>query len=121
MQQTNTDGVFHEVADKQTEQLETKVDRIVDYPVNERIMTPKLRRLINQKDAKSVLKDEVIESLLRLKAAKFGRALEDIAPLYPNSFFLPDKSKYEPKVEIDETEEFKLESTPKHKRSRTTD
>jgi hypothetical protein len=43
-----------------------------DFPTNERIMTPKIRRLMNQKDAKFVLKDEIVESLLRLKAAKFG-------------------------------------------------
>jgi hypothetical protein len=56
---------------------------------------------MNQKDAKFVLKDEIVESLLRLKAAKFGWPLDEIAPLYSNAFYLPEKSKYEPKVEID--------------------
>jgi hypothetical protein len=48
-----------------------------------------------------MLKDEISESLLRLKAAKFGHSIEEIAPQYNNSFYLPDKSAYEPKVNIE--------------------
>jgi len=47
-----------------------------------------------------MLKEEIDESLLRLKAAKFGHALEDIMPQYSNAFYLPDKSNYEPKISI---------------------
>jgi hypothetical protein len=34
-----------------------------------------------------------------MKAAKFGRAIEDLAPHYPNSFFLPDRLKYQTPLE----------------------
>ena len=70
--------------------------------VNERLMTPKIRRIMNQKDAKCMLREEIEESLLRLKAAKFGHALDDIMPQYSNAFYLPDKSDYEPKINIED-------------------
>lgn len=38
-----------------------------------------------------MLREEIKESLLRLKAAKFGHSIEEIAPAYPNSFYLPNK------------------------------
>jgi len=60
-------------------------------------MTPKMKRIVNQKDASGMLKDEIMESLLRLKAAKFGHSIEEIAPQYSNSFYLPDKPDYKPK------------------------
>jgi len=34
-----------------------------------------------------------------MKAAKFGRGIEDLAPHYPNSFFLPDRLKYQTPLE----------------------
>jgi len=43
-------------------------------------MTPKLRRIIHQKDAKCMLKEEIEESSLRLQAIKFGHALDEVAP-----------------------------------------
>jgi hypothetical protein len=46
------------------------------------------------KDANLVLKDEIAESSLRLKAAKYGHRLEEIVPSYENSFYLPDKTMY---------------------------
>lgn len=52
-------------------------------------MTPKIMRIINQKDAVCMLKEEIGESLLRLKAAKFGHAIEDIVPQHSNAFYLP--------------------------------
>jgi hypothetical protein len=36
-----------------------------------------------------MLKDEIGESTLRLKAAKFGHTIEEIAPQYENTFYLP--------------------------------
>ena len=57
--------------------------------MNQRLMTPKIRRIINQKDAVCMLKEEIGESLLRLKAAKFGHAIEDIVPQHSNAFYLP--------------------------------
>jgi hypothetical protein len=57
-------------------------------------MTPKMRKLSTKKDAAVMLKEEIGESLLRLKAAKFGRAIEDLMPQYPNSYYLPTKAEY---------------------------
>ena len=73
---------------------------------------------MNQKDAKCMLKEEIDESLLRLKAAKFGHALEDIMPPYSNAFYLPDKSNYEPKINI-EDESKRHNTRGYHQRSRT--
>ena len=42
-----------------------------------------------------MLKDEIGESALRLKAAKFGHTIEEIAPAYENTFYLPDQSKFQ--------------------------
>ena len=38
-----------------------------------------------------MLKDEISESSLRLKAAKYGLPLRDIVPEYDNTFYLPQK------------------------------
>lgn len=45
-----------------------------------------------------MLQDEIGESLLRMKAAKFGHPLDQIAPPYSNAYYLPDKKLYEPNV-----------------------
>ena len=47
---------------------------------NQRLMTPRMKKIMNKKDAACMLKDEITESLLRLKAAKFGHSIEEIAP-----------------------------------------
>ncbi len=49
---------------------------------------------MNTKDASVMLKDEIQESSLRLKAAKYGHRLDEIAPAYDHSFYLPDKTLY---------------------------
>jgi hypothetical protein len=41
-----------------------------------------------------MLKNEIGESTLRLKAAKFGHTIEEILPQYENTFYLPDKDKF---------------------------
>ena len=64
-------------------------------------MTPRMKKISNKKDAAGMLKDEIQESLLRLKAAKFGHSIEEIAPQYKNSYYLPDKSNYAPAKEYD--------------------
>jgi hypothetical protein len=69
---------------------------------------------MNQKDATCMLQDEIGDSLLRMKAAKFGHPLDDIAPLYSNAYYLPDKKMYEPKVQVEEEQS-------RHLRSRTHD
>ena len=63
-------------------------------------MTPRMKKIMNKKDAACMLKDEITESLLRLKAAKFGHSIEEIAPQYTNSYYLPDKSNYAPAKSI---------------------
>ena len=45
---------------------------------------------MQKKDAAVMLKDEIGESALRLKAAKFGHTIDEIAPAYENTFYLPD-------------------------------
>ena len=60
-------------------------------------MTPRMKKLMNNKDAREVLQEEINESSLRLKQAKFGHKLVDIIPDHGNSFYLPDKSRYLPK------------------------
>ena len=49
---------------------------------------------MKEKDASVMLKEEISESLLRLKAAKFGRKIEEITPQYDDTFYLPDKAKF---------------------------
>lgn len=44
---------------------------------------------MQKKDTSVMLKEEIGESTLRLKAAKYGHAISDIVPLYDNSFYLP--------------------------------
>jgi len=39
-----------------------------------------MRKLMSNKDARDVLHEEVNESVLRLKKAKFGHRLNDIVP-----------------------------------------
>ena len=49
---------------------------------NQRLMTPRMKKIMNKKDAACMLKDEIVESVLRLKAAKFGHSIEEIVPQY---------------------------------------
>ena len=55
-----------------------------------------MKKLMNKKDAAFMLKDQINESMLRVNAAKFGHSIEEIAPQYANSYYLPDKSQYVP-------------------------
>jgi flagellar biosynthesis GTPase FlhF len=49
---------------------------------NFRLYSPSLLSLIGKKDASEILKDQIGESALRLKAAKFGQTVDEIAPQY---------------------------------------
>jgi len=49
---------------------------------------------MNQKDGAIMLKDEIEESKLRLKAAKYGHKVQEIAPEYDIEFYLPNKELY---------------------------
>jgi len=51
---------------------------------------------MNNKDAREVLQEEIEESNLRLKKAKFGHKLVDIIPDHKNDFYLPEKTQYIP-------------------------
>lgn len=73
-------------------QKEAQVNRFA----NQRLYSPKLKQIIAKQDASGILKEEIGESFLRLKAAKFGHSIEEIAPQYDKSFYLPDKDKYRP-------------------------
>ena len=59
-----------------------------------------MKKLINKKDAAFMLKDQINESMLRVNAAKFGHSIEEIAPQYTNSYYLPDKSQYVPERQV---------------------
>ena len=47
---------------------------------NQRLGTPRMKKLINKKDGGFMLKDQINESMLRVNAAKFGHSIEEIAP-----------------------------------------
>ena len=47
---------------------------------------------MNKHDANKYLSQEIEESALRLKAAKFGHTIDEIAPSYLNTFYLPTKN-----------------------------
>jgi hypothetical protein len=59
-----------------------KNDESVAYAAfrNQRLNTPRMKKIRAKKDAGCMLKDEINESMLRMKAAKFGHSIEDIAP-----------------------------------------
>lgn len=59
-----------------------------------------MKKLMNKRDAGNMLKDQINESMLRVNAAKFGHSIEEIAPQYTNSYYLPDKSQYAPEKQV---------------------
>lgn len=59
-----------------------------------------MKKLMTKKDAGNMLKDQINESKLRVNAAKFGHSIEEIAPQYTNSYYLPDKSQYAPERQV---------------------
>ena len=75
-----------------------QTDESIQYAAfrNQRLGTPRMKKIMNKKDASCMLKDEINESMLRMKAAKFGHSIEDIAPQYKNSYYLPNKQMYLP-------------------------
>lgn len=58
------------------------------------LVNAKLKKQLKAVDATSILKNEIAGSQLRVKAAKYGHKLEDIAPPYSDAFYLPDKTQY---------------------------
>jgi len=59
-------------------------------------MTPRMRKLTTNRDGRDLLQEEVNESILRLKKAKFGHKLHEIVPEHKNQFYLPNKESYFP-------------------------
>ena len=59
--------------------------------------------MITKQDASVILKDQIGESALRLKAAKFGQTVDEIAPPYETSFYLPHKESTRNSVVISKT------------------
>lgn len=47
-------------------------NKLMESFTNQRLVTPNTHRLMKKKDASVMLKEEISESSLRLKAAKFG-------------------------------------------------
>jgi len=61
---------------------------------NKKLITPTMQRIMNAKDANQMLKDEIGESTLRLKAAKYGHKISSIVPNHSFEYYLPDKTRY---------------------------
>lgn len=86
----------------ETPAKDSSVDAAREQASNQRLLTPRMRKMMQKKDAAVMLKEEVGESLKRLKAAKFGHRISEIAPQYQNSFYLPDQDQYKvvtPKIQ----------------------
>lgn len=66
----------------------------VNRYANQILYSPSLKKLSQKKDASVMLKEEIGESTLRLKAAKFGHPICEIVPQYENTFYLPQKDKF---------------------------
>ncbi|CDW76898.1 UNKNOWN [Stylonychia lemnae] len=63
--------------------------------MNNRILSPSLKRLImTETDGNYILKQEIQDSMKRVKAAKKGFGLYAISPRHDPSFFLPNKKDY---------------------------
>jgi hypothetical protein len=67
--------------------------------------------LIN--DGSQVLKEEIHESYLRVKAAKHGMRLEDLVPDHGIEFYLPNKLNYVKPKEYQKLPSQKTPSTSK--------
>lgn len=78
-----------------------------------------MKEISVRQDAAFILKEEIGESTLRMKQAKFGRGIEDLAPHYPNSFFLPDRLKYQTPLEREQKILELNKSNQKKKREQT--
>ena len=57
---------------------------------NHRLNTPSLKRIALVNDGTTILKQEITESFLRVKAAKHGARLREIMPAHERDFYLPE-------------------------------
>lgn len=90
------DPTYKKKEAKELDEEEEELKKRVKFS-NQRLMTPRLRKMAVNKDAREVLAEEVNESVLRLQKAKFGHKLSDIVPDHKKQFYLPDKASYFPK------------------------
>jgi hypothetical protein len=58
---------------------------------NEKLNTPSMKRLAQVTDGSTALKDEITESMLRMKAAKHGSRVKKLVPDHPIDFYLPER------------------------------
>ena len=64
-------------------------------PPSKNSKTSMIRNLITTTDSGGqILKNEVMESEVRLAAIKVGRTLQEVVPKRPDDFFLTDKERY---------------------------
>ena len=76
-------------------QLEAEKERNWIRKRNGKIYDEKIRNLITTTDSGGqILKNEVMESEVRLAAIKVGRTLQEVVPKRPDDFFLTDKERY---------------------------
>eukprot|EP00347_Sterkiella_histriomuscorum_P005249 403357318 len=84
--------------------------------MNNRIHSPSLKRLImTETDGNYILKQEILDSMKRVKAAKKGFNLNSITPFHEATFYLPNQKDYfstrtsPTKLEpLDDSQRFKL-------------
>ena len=67
-------------------------------------------------DAAVMLKEEVGESLKRVRAAKFGHKLHEIAPQHAKSYYLPDRSQFQVKKQKHVDPRYSLKSQDETRR-----
>ena len=65
---------------------------------NEMLFTPSLKNLAQTTDGSRALKQEVLDSNLRLKAVRHGMRIVDVAPPHSEEFYIPIKKNYMPPV-----------------------
>ena len=72
--------------------------RIIEKPADPHenfiLNTPSLKRLALVNDGNAMLKQEIAESFLRVKAAKHGSRLAEIMPSHKLEFYAPEKTRY---------------------------
>ena len=61
---------------------------------NTRLMSSDMMALKDKKEATVMLKEELKESNLRVKAVKQGHSVNEISAQFSNAFYMPDKGKY---------------------------
>ena len=74
--------------------IEKPEDTHESHFLNTRLNTPSMKRLALINDGNAMLKQEIAESFLRVKAAKHGSRLAEIMPSHKLEFYAPEKTRY---------------------------